>query len=121
MNVLLAQFGSMGWPEMMIVGVIALLLFGKRLPEVARSLGKGMTEFKKGLSGVQDEIEEATRMEPATQTSYRELPHATEPQVAQAPKFEPPAAQPTQAASSTDAAQLQSLAEVEKHQNAATS
>ena len=36
---------------------IAVLLFGKRLPEVGRSLGKGIVEFKKGLSGVADEMD----------------------------------------------------------------
>ncbi|MHC4392100.1 MAG: Sec-independent protein translocase subunit TatA/TatB, partial [Planctomycetota bacterium] len=36
-----------GW-ELAVLGVIALLVFGKRLPEVARSLGKGVSEFKKG-------------------------------------------------------------------------
>jgi sec-independent protein translocase protein TatA len=35
--------------EIMIVGVVAVLLFGNRLPEVGRSLGKGLIEFKKGL------------------------------------------------------------------------
>jgi sec-independent protein translocase protein TatA len=35
--------------ELMVVGVVAVLLFGNRLPEVGRSLGKGMIEFKKGL------------------------------------------------------------------------
>ncbi|HXT58703.1 MAG TPA: twin-arginine translocase TatA/TatE family subunit, partial [Pirellulales bacterium] len=36
--------------ELMIVGAIAVLLFGNKLPSVARSLGKSMTEFKKGIS-----------------------------------------------------------------------
>uniref|UniRef100_A0A7C2JYU4 Twin-arginine translocase TatA/TatE family subunit n=1 Tax=Schlesneria paludicola TaxID=360056 RepID=A0A7C2JYU4_9PLAN len=40
-----------GLPEMIVFGVIALLLFGKRLPDVARSLGQGIVEFKKGLRG----------------------------------------------------------------------
>jgi len=42
------MFG-LGPMELMIVGVIAVLLFGKRLPEVGRSMGKGIVEFKKGL------------------------------------------------------------------------
>ncbi len=44
--------GAPGLPELLIVGVIALLLFGKRLPEVARSLGQGIVEFKKGVQDV---------------------------------------------------------------------
>ena len=45
--------------ELVVILVVALLLFGKRLPDVARSLGKGIVEFKKGLKGIQDEVEEA--------------------------------------------------------------
>lgn len=44
-----------------LVFIVALLLFGKRLPEVGRSLGRGIAEFKKGLHDVQDEL---TREEP---------------------------------------------------------
>jgi sec-independent protein translocase protein TatA len=40
-----------GLPELMIIGFVALLLFGTRLPSVMRSLGFGITEFKKGLKG----------------------------------------------------------------------
>ena len=53
----LAMWMPQGW-EWMIVGGLGLLLFGKRLPEVGRSLGKGIVEFKKGLKGIGDEIEQ---------------------------------------------------------------
>lgn len=52
----LAFWMPTGW-EWIIVGGFGLLLFGKRLPEVGRSLGKGIVEFKKGLKGIGDEIE----------------------------------------------------------------
>lgn len=42
--------------ELMIIGVVAVLLFGSRLPGVARSLGKSMTEFKKGMSGLEEDV-----------------------------------------------------------------
>ena len=53
---LLAFLGSLGMPELLIIGVIVLLLFGNRLPSVMRSLGRGVVEFKKGVSG-EDEDE----------------------------------------------------------------
>lgn len=49
-----------GW-EWMIILVIALLIFGKRLPDVGRSLGKGIVEFKKGLKGVKEELDDVER------------------------------------------------------------
>jgi sec-independent protein translocase protein TatA len=48
---------NVGWFEMMMLLVIAVILFGKRLPEVGRSLGKGIIEFKKGLSGAVDDFD----------------------------------------------------------------
>jgi len=48
-----------GNSEWLLIGLFALLVFGKRLPEVARSLGKGVVEFKKGLRGIEDEVEQA--------------------------------------------------------------
>src|SRR3954468_18586481 len=48
---------QLGLLEMMGVMGVAVLLFGKRLPEVGRSLGKGIVEFKKGLNGVSDELD----------------------------------------------------------------
>ncbi len=46
-----------GW-EWIVILVVALLIFGSRLPEVGRSIGRGIVEFKKGLKGVKDELDE---------------------------------------------------------------
>lgn len=54
-------WGSVGWAELLIVLVIALVIFGKRLPEVARSLGRSLTEFKKGMNETKDQIEDKTK------------------------------------------------------------
>jgi sec-independent protein translocase protein TatA len=44
--------GPLGWPEIIIILVVLLLLFGaKRLPEMGRSLGRGMREFKEAVTG----------------------------------------------------------------------
>jgi sec-independent protein translocase protein TatA len=53
-------FGEYQW---LLIAFVALLLFGgKRLPEMGRSLGKGIIEFKKGLAGVGEEMEQATNV-----------------------------------------------------------
>lgn len=46
--------------EWVVIAGIGLLFFGKRLPEVGRSLGKGIVEFKKGLKGIEDDVEVAS-------------------------------------------------------------
>lgn len=94
MSLPLAMFG-IGPTEMLIVGIVAVLLFGKRLPEVGRSLGKGLMEFKKGVRGIEDEIYGATNA-PARSTSaapskFNDIDDRDE---ATAPKFEPPTAAP---------------------------
>ena len=63
--------GSIGVPELLIVLVIALIGLGpKKLPEVGRSLGRGMREFKDSISGVTpDEDEEEVRRLQAAETS----------------------------------------------------
>ena len=46
---------NLGWQEILLILLIALLLFGaKKIPDLAKSLGKGMREFKKGLSELQN-------------------------------------------------------------------
>lgn len=51
------MFGLPGGSELFVVAFIALLLFGHRLPSVMRSLGRGVTEFKRGVAG-EDELED---------------------------------------------------------------
>jgi len=52
-------FGTLGWPEIIIILIIALLLFGaKRLPEIGKSLGKAMKEFKKSFREISEDIED---------------------------------------------------------------
>jgi sec-independent protein translocase protein TatA len=66
-------------PELIILLVVLLLVFGaKRLPEMGRSLGKGMREFKDGVSGVEESISTTTptpkRVELPTATSTPDAP-----------------------------------------------
>jgi sec-independent protein translocase protein TatA len=51
--------------EMMIIGVIMLLLFGNRLPGLMRSLGRGVVEFKKGVHGIEDDLDSAIDNDPS--------------------------------------------------------
>ncbi|MDP6925289.1 MAG: twin-arginine translocase TatA/TatE family subunit [Candidatus Scalindua sp.] len=53
------MFGMPGGIEWIVILIVALLIFGKRLPEVMKSMGKGIVEFKKGVKGVEDDVEEA--------------------------------------------------------------
>ena len=58
-NNILAFFPSFGPTEMIVIAGLGLLIFGNKLPDVGRSLGRGLVEFKKGLKGVQDDIDNA--------------------------------------------------------------
>lgn len=61
----LAFIEGIGGPELMMIMLVVLLLFGgKKLPEFARGLGKSMREFKKAASGVEEELKRAMEEEP---------------------------------------------------------
>lgn len=53
----MAFFSMPGGTEWIVIAVFALLLFGRRLPDVARSLGRSIVEFKKGIREVKDDVE----------------------------------------------------------------
>jgi TatA/E family protein of Tat protein translocase len=58
------MFGSIGMPELIIIFVIALIIFGPRkLPELGRSLGKSLAEFKKASNELRSTLEEEIRIE----------------------------------------------------------
>ena len=91
------MFG-LGFQELLIIGVVAVMLFGKRLPEVARSLGHSYNQFRKGLSDIQSELDIASQIDSApsstytsSSSSYDEYDDCDEPT---APKFEPPPSEP---------------------------
>jgi sec-independent protein translocase protein TatA len=79
---------NLGAQEMLILLVIGVLLFGRKLPEVGRYLGKGIVEFKKGIKGLEDEYDPsataATRQEPMP----LEPPRPPQRITTSAPKFE---------------------------------
>jgi len=66
---LLGFLNSLGTWNMVIILVVGLLIFGKRLPDLGRTLGKGLVEFKKGLAGAADE---PTTAPEATNRAYLE-------------------------------------------------
>ncbi|NIL96144.1 MAG: Sec-independent protein translocase TatA [Planctomycetales bacterium] len=84
---------GIGLQEMIILGVIGVLLFGKRLPEVGRQLGKGLSEFKRGMQGIESEIHSAMDTGSySADAAYDDL--EDDYQAPTAPKFQPPSAAP---------------------------
>jgi sec-independent protein translocase protein TatA len=89
MSPLFAFFeGALSPMHILLVLVIGILLFGKRLPEIGRSLGKGLVEFKKGLKGLEDEVEGTMRQEPPPPAAAIEPPRPPQRVVTNVPKFE---------------------------------
>lgn len=84
-------FGTPGIGELIVIGVVAVLLFGKKLPEVARSVGSSYQQFRKGLTEIQTSIKNDLDLDAAAlnrlpdySDSHDDYDEPT------APKFEPP-------------------------------
>jgi sec-independent protein translocase protein TatA len=65
------MFG-IGTFELVILGIVAVLLFGSRLPSVARSLGKSLNEFKRGMREFEDEVNSTVDSEPKARVTYND-------------------------------------------------
>lgn len=52
------MFGGIGYAEMILIAGVAVLLFGSKLPEVARSVGQSYTQFRKGLNDIQTSVKD---------------------------------------------------------------
>lgn len=87
--------GNLGLTEMAIVFVIALIVFGpRRLPEIGRSLGSAMREFRRSLNQIQREIEEVDPVKPVRDEVNSILrPKSSEPAGATRPSTQTPPAQ----------------------------
>lgn len=89
------MFGSIGMPELIIIFVIALIIFGPRkLPELGRSLGKSLAEFKRASNELKSTLEEEIRIEEQQQRTEVpkpavQAPAAAVPQETTAPTAEP--------------------------------
>src|SRR5579862_3900678 len=85
------MFGSIGMPELIIIFVIALIIFGPRkLPELGRSLGKSLAEFKRATNEMKSTLEEEIRVD-----EQRSAAQAAKPAAPAVPLASTPAVPPT--------------------------
>ena len=112
------MFG-LGMQEMVIVMVVAVLLFGKRLPDVARSLGGSYHQFRKGLQDIQSEMNTSTSSYHSSSTSPQSGNSTFDDEdydEPTAPKFEAPPSEPWESEPSEETAQSQPSEETAQSQ-----
>jgi len=83
--------------EMLFFGIIALLLFGKKLPEMARGFGKSVSEFKRGINGITGDVNSVMNSSPSSsskQPKKRPDPVDDDEEKWTAPRFDPPTSAP---------------------------
>jgi TatA/E family protein of Tat protein translocase len=75
------MFGSIGMPELIIIMVIALIIFGPRkLPELGRSLGRSLSEFKRASNELKNTLDEEIRIEDERSAERQRPPETAVPQ-----------------------------------------
>ena len=96
------MFGSIGMPELIIIFVIALIIFGpKKLPELGRSLGRSLNEFKRASNELKNTLEEEVRIEEQREKTAAEKPatppvaHRRSPRPSTVARTEEPIAHPS--------------------------
>ena len=87
------MFG-LGGQEILLLVVLGVLLFGRKLPEVGRSLGKTVVEFKKGVKGLEDEVSETSSPRAAIEPEPVKAPQRVTPATAK-PTFDDAPATPS--------------------------
>ena len=94
----LLAFGMPGIEEWMVIAIIGVIVFGKRLPEVGKNLGKGIVEFKKGLKGIEEEVDRESSTPAPPRITQVPVTPATPPPVTpiatETHKFDPVTGQP---------------------------
>ena len=77
---------GIGAQEMLLLLVLGILLFGRKLPDIGRSFGKTIVEFKKGVKGIEDEVSEPSAPRAAIEPEPVKAPQRVTP--TSAPKFD---------------------------------
>ncbi len=96
------MFGSIGMPELILIFIVALLVFGpKKLPEIGKSIGRGLAEFKKASDDLKRTIEHEIEQGKQEASSIREQVAGVFPREAPAPPPEPASEQVSGSAGAT--------------------
>ncbi len=97
------MFGSIGMQELLVIFVIALIIFGpRRLPDLGRSLGKSIAEFKRASNELRNTLEDEIRVDEQRQSRSAAAPAPVAPPVPAPSAATPVATEPAQTISTPD-------------------